>query len=363
MRLFLRSLLLMIAALSVTVGFLACTQSEDGPLDIIREDIEFSKSGYFLRSTLDSGKAIHLAKDTLYLSMDSVWSFSLCALESIKYSSSKDDSVLTIKPVINLKSVTSNCASPKFRPDTTIKILLDDSMLDGVKQIISANTYETAFDTIKVRRGTFSLDTFSIYIDSLFNERDSLPIRTKGSPSFLKVLDSITPLQYYWRSMKSKCTMKISDCDSLVSDTLFPQTWSLGDTALVPVRTACADTEDVYCAASYWKNDSSSLGPVKEHLDTIWNTSTYLVESVPDCGTYNRYSYRLMLVGYKGEFIRELLSPDESDLECGPISRKEWIAVSLSSGTIVQDTDSTEVVEKLYKAWRKAKVAPTKASK
>lgn len=316
-----------------------------------------------MRATLDSGKKYHLAHDTLYFQMDSIWSFSNCALKSITYETRKEDSVYYIKPLLNLEISTVNCPSPHYRPDTTIKILFTKSEIEGVKQIIASNTFDSSFDTISVRRGEISLDSFRIYVDSLFSSNDSLPVRTKGSPSLLKVLDSITPLQYHWRAMKSRCLMKITDCDSVVNDTLFPQSWTLGDTALVPVRLTCADSGDVYCAASYWRDDSTSLGPVHEHLDTIWNTSMYLVESVPDCGTYDRFSYRLMTVGYTGTFVRELLSPAEDETSCGPSSRKDWLAISLATGNIVQDTDSLTVVDRLYRAWRKAKVAPSKASK
>lgn len=359
----LRLILTAVSLLAVMFAIPSCTQSGDGPLEITSEEVEFSRTGYFLRPQLDSGNSIYVVGDSLYMKIDSAWTFSNCALKSITFETKTTDSTFFVKPVLNLKSNLGDCSSPYYRTDLFSMQVLDESVLHGVTQIIMSNTNDSAFDTISVRRGTKSLDTFEIYVDSVFNVSDSLPLRTKGSPSLLKVLDSITPLAFYWRSMKSKCEMKISDCDSTISDTLFPTQWQLNDTLLVPIRTACADSDEVYCAASYWKNDSSALGPVKEHLDTVWNTSLYLVESIPDCATYDRFTYKLMQVGYKGTFVRELFTPNEFDISCGPLTREKWMAINLSNGKIVQDSDSLEIAEKLYKAWKKAKVAPSKAKK
>lgn len=359
----LRLIVAFFAVLAVMLAIPSCTQSEDGPLNISNENISFATMGYFLRPELDSGKSIYLVGDTLHMKLDSAWTYSNCALRSITYDTSTVDSVFFLKPLLHLNANSGDCPSPYYRKNLTSRLILRESVLGGVTQIVMSNTYDSVFDTISVRRGSVSLDTFSIYVDSIFNTHDSLPLRTKGSPSLLKVLDSITPHSFYWRPMKSKCEMKISDCDSTVSDTLFPKQWVLGDTLLAPVRTACADSDEVYCAASYWKDDSSSLGSVRIHHDTTWNTSMYLVESIPSCGTYDRYTYKLMQVGYKGTFIRELFTPNEMDISCGPLTREKWMAISLSNGKIVQDSDSLEIAEKLYKEWKKAKVAPNKAKK
>lgn len=366
MRFGLRHIFVLLALLLACTALVACTQSEDGPLNVSREKIELSRTGYYLRPTLDSGKSIHLVQDTLYLYLDSMWTYSNCALKRISYDKRREDSTYRIKPVLHLHQTVEDCPSPYYRPSYMLKLVFDEEELDGISRIIAENTFDSVFDTIAVRRGNMSMDTFEIYVDSLFASNDSLPLRTKGSPSLLKVLDSITPLEFYWRPMKSKCKMKITDCDSLVSDTLFPDKWELNDTLLVPVRQACADSDDVYCMSSYWENDSNSLGSVRIHRDTTWHTSRFLVESVPACATYDRYSYRTFSVGYTGTFIRELFSPDSSETACGPLSRDSWIALRLlSNGAVMLDseTDSLGTAEKLYKAWKKAKVAPSKAKK
>lgn len=354
---------ILLALLATLVAVSACTQSEDGPLEVSREKVEYVRDGYYLRPLLDSGKSIHLVQDTLYLYMDSVWTYSNCALKSITLDRRKEDTTYYIKPLFHLKPTSDDCPSPFYRPSMLRKIVFGEDELEGISQIVVANTYDSVFDTIAVRRGSISLDTFSIYVDSVFNFKDSLPLRTKGSPSFLKVLDSITPQEFYWRPMKSKCKMKITECDSLIADTLFPTAWKLNDTLLVPVRQACADSDDVYCMSSYWENDSSALGEVHVHRDTVWNTSTFLVESVPACATYDRYTYKLMQVGYTGTFVRELFSPNESETACGPLTRDSWMAIRLSNGKMVVDNDSLVMADSLYKLWKKAKVAPSKAKK
>ena len=355
--------LVRLALLAALVSVSACTQSEDGPLDISVEDVELVRYGYYLRPLLDSGKSIHLVQDTLYLYMDSMWTYSNCALKRVTYDDDKVDSTYYIKPILHLQQTSEDCPSPFYRPSYALKIFIDEAKLEGVSRIIAKSTNDSVFDTIAVRRGNISRDTFEIYVDSIFNNKDSLPLRTKGSPSLLKVLDSITPLEFYWRPMKSKCRMKITDCDSLVTDTLFPKEWTLGDTLLVPVRLACADSDETYCMSSYWENDSSSLGDVRIHRDTVWNTSVYLTESVPACATYDRYEMKNMLVGYTGTFIRELFSPDSSETSCGPLTRNRWMAIRVPGGKMVLDNDSLVVADSLYKAWKKAKVAPRKAKK
>ena len=87
------------------------------------------------------------------------------------------------------------------------------------------------------------------------------------------------------------------------------------------------------------------------------------MESVPACATYDRYTYKLMQVGYTGTFVRELFSPDKSETSCGPLTRDSWMAIRLSDGMMVLDNDSLVMAESLYKTWKKATVAPSKAKK
>ena len=174
----------------------ACTQDDDGPIDISNSTEVFGGEGFFLKADLDSGSLIHLADDTLYIHLDSIWSFSNCALKSIKLDTVWRDTALELEPIIQYQTKVEDCASPMFRPDTVLKVLFGRNSLKGISQIEIYNDVDSLLDTILVRRGSFSLDTFKVYVDSLFDSVKTLPLRTKGSPSFFKLLDSLTPRVY-----------------------------------------------------------------------------------------------------------------------------------------------------------------------
>ena len=336
----------------------ACTQDDDGPIDISNTNDVYAGEGFFLSAELDSGSLIHLAGDTLYVGMDSIWSFSNCALKSIDLEPQWGDSALTLRPVVRYQTVAQDCASPMYRPDTVIKSIIDKKSLDGISQINIYNSLDSLLDTILVRRGAFSLDTFKIYVDSLFDSIKTLPLRTKGSPSLLKVLDSLTPRVYYWRPMKSVCKFTMDKCNKMVPDTLFPQSWSLSDTALVPLRQKCADSTMFYCKSAGWENDSNALGNVQERLDTLWHTHLYYVEKIPKCGAVNVVpdKFSISAYGTKREMIaiRELYTPDASETFCGPSTQKDMFWFDLSFNRMVPDTIS---MDSLRKVWEKATVA------
>lgn len=336
----------------------ACTQDDDGPIDVYTSTEVFEGEGFFLEAELDSGNSIHLASDTLYVGLDSIWSFSNCALKSIDMVSEWKDSVLVLRPVVRFQTTAEDCASPMFRPDTVLKYLVDRWSLDGISQISIYNDLDSLLDTIIVRRGSLNLDTFSIYVDSLFDSVKTLPLRTKGSPSLLKVLDSLTPRVYYWRAMKSVCKFTMDKCDKMVPDTLFPRSWSLLDTALVPVRQKCADSTLFYCKSAGWENDSNALGTVQERLDTLWHTHLYYVEKIPECGaidaTPKSYSYTPYATKREMIVSRKLYTPDASESFCGPSTQKDMFWFDLNSNRMVPDTIS---MDSLRKVWEKATVA------
>ena len=60
-------------------------------------------------------------------------------------------------------------------------------------------------------------------------------------------------------------------------------------------------------------------------------------------------------------FWRELFEPDESELSCGPSTKKDWIAYRLESNNILTESDDGEnktQIDSLYKVWKSATVAP-----
>ena len=339
--------------------FSSCAQDGDGPLDVMPNGEAVVGKGFFLSATLDSGKTLHLISDTLYITLSKIWSFSNCSLTSIDLDESVEDSLLVIAPKINIKVNTDDCPAPMYRPDTTFKKVLGENVSSQVTSVVVKNDVDSLLSSIKLRRGKLVLDTFSIFVDSAFADHGKLPLRTKGSPSILRVLDSITPQKFHWRTLRANCTMRVDMCDEVVADTVYPSNWNVNDTAIVPVRYACAATDSVYCLDSKWEYDSTALGKVMERLDTVWHMSTYYVEDISSCGLMNGFRYSGFAYGNKAIFVRELFVPSENERSCGPSTKKDWLAFRLENNEIVLDDngENKASIDSLYKVWKSAIVA------
>lgn len=344
--------------------FASCEKDTDGPLDVMSENFSYDGEGFFSSAELDSGKTIHLSKDTLFLEMGKMWTFSNCALESIKITYSKEDSILWLMPRLNIHATAEDCAAPYYRPDTVLRVTLSKEQMQGIGMIKVKNDADSVLDSILLRRGSFSKDTFYVYLDSSFADAHAYPLRTKDKkkgkeiPSVIRVLDSLTPRVFYWRTMKSVCTHRVDMCKKTIADTVYPTSWYINDTNLVPVHYACADSDSVYCINSKWENDSTELGKVQERPDTIWHYSTYYTEKIPKCGTFNQFSVSNYTIGDRVRFIRELMTPDKDESFCGPASQEEWVVYNMSKNQMVLDTGSVAILDSLKKIWKKATVAP-----
>ncbi|MBR4559470.1 MAG: hypothetical protein IKO21_07885 [Fibrobacter sp.] len=344
--------------------FASCEKDTDGPLDVMSENFSYDGEGFFSSAELDSGKTIHLSKDTLFLGMGKMWTFSNCALESIKITYSKEDSILWLMPRLNIHATAEDCAAPYYRPDTVLRVTLSKEQMQGIGMIKVKNDADSVLDSILLRRGSFSKDTFYVYLDSSFADAHAYPLRTKDKkkgkeiPSVIRVLDSLTPRVFYWRTMKSVCTHRVDMCKKTIADTVYPTSWYINDTNLVPVHYACADSDSVYCINSKWENDSTELGKVQERPDTIWHYSTYYTEKIPKCGTFNQFSVSNYTIGDRVRFIRELMTPDKDESFCGPASQEEWMVYNMSKNQMVLDTGSVAILDSLKKIWKKATVAP-----
>ena len=348
----------MVVLLLSLMGLLAsCSQDGDGALSVMPNLETERANGFFLAASLDSGKRLHLVSDTLYVTLSKIWSFSNCSLESIELGKDYADSQLVISPVINIKTSREDCPAPMYRPDTLFKLLLED-VPSQISEVVVKNDADSLLDTIMLRRGKLAIDTFKIFIDSSFNDISALPLRTKESPSILRVLDSLTPQVFYWRTLRAKCTMRVDMCDSVVADTLYPDSWNVEDTVLVPVRYACASEDSTYCLDSKWEYDSTALGKVKTRPDTIWHTSLYYIEKIPECAMVNGYSYSNFSLGDWAYFVREIFLPDESEKACGPSTKKDWVAYNISTGALVEESEDGVPVDSLFKVWKSATVAP-----
>ena len=344
--------------------FAGCEKDSDGPMAVSKDPFVFDGEGFFLMSKLDSGEIFHMVGDTLYLNLDSMWTFSICALQSVDLSFEKRDSVLWISPILKIHATEEDCAAPYHHPDTTLKLVLDDNLMEGIGQIKIKNDQDSVLDSILLRRGKMSVDTFVIYMDSSFDTASKYPLRTKDKkggkviPTMFRVLDSLKPRTFYWRTMKSVCSYVIDDCGNKIADTIYPRTWNINDTNLVPIHYVCADSDSVYCVNRKWVDDSTSLGKLQERPDTIWYFSTYFAEKIPKCASYNSFSVSNYGIGKSVRFIRELLTVNEKETACGPASKEDWMVYNLSGNSMVVDTDSITVVDSLYKIWKEAKVAP-----
>lgn len=345
------------AAVAAMLCVSACTRDDDGAIPVSAEDDSFVGAGFFRIAEFDSNSLIHLVSDTLYLRIDSLWSYSNCALKRIEIDTSHEGDAFVFFPKIIIESDGEDCPSPYLHPDTVIKLSPTAYEYGDASVLRVRNDEGNVLDTVLLRRGKFELDTFAIYVDSLFDTVTLLPLRTKDSPSVLKVLDSLNPRVFYWRAMESSCKLRIDMCDSVVNDTLFPMAWSLSDTALVPIRKACASDDSTYCVASRWVNDSSAVGPVQERSDTVWFTSLYYVEEIPECATMNSFRVAGYALGKSVNFIRELMVPDGSESACGPSALKDVFIYDMGRNRVFPDSLDAD---SLYGTWKSAKVAPAK---
>ena len=341
--------------------FAGCSHDGDGPLDVMPGGEAVEGNGFFLAATLDSGKSLHLISDTLYVTLSKIWSFSNCSLASIDLDGDYVESELVISPKVSIKVNTEDCPSPMYRPDTTFKMVLPENVPSEVTDIVVKNDTDSLIASIKLRRGKIVTDTFHIFVDSAFAIMDSLPLRTKETPSVLRVLDSITPQKFYWRTLRANCTMRVDMCNKVVPDTLYPDNWSLDDTVLVPVRYACASVDSMYCLKDKWEYDSTALGKVKERLDTIWHTNLYYIEKIPKCAWVETFRYSGFVLGEKMTFFRSMFVPGDDEISCGPSTKMDWFVYNLSTNDIVleneDEEDNVNFVDSLFGVWKSATVA------
>ena len=160
--------------LCAALFFVGCEKGTDGPLKVSEDDFSYDGDGFFAYARLDSGKTIHLSKDTLYLDMGKMYTFSNCALKDINLSFNKVDSVLWIAPTLSIHATAEDCAAPFYRPDTTLKMQLTSEQMKGVGVIKVKNDADTALDSIILRRGNIKKDTFYVYLAAAGQDAESL---------------------------------------------------------------------------------------------------------------------------------------------------------------------------------------------
>lgn len=349
---------------------IACSESDDGPISIYPDGFEIDGYGYVLSAELDSGARFHLQGDTLRLALDSMWSFGNCFLKQIQlFQSYESDSVLVLYPKLVLGNTgKTDCPQPLFRPDTVLKIPFGN--WENVREIrIEGNAHNEFYtekpdtasrasltfkDSILVRKGSFSSESLSVYLDSAFADPYSLPRRSfADTAGILKVVDSISVDTFAYRLMKSVCKDVHDSCET-VPDTVWRSTWSASDTNLVPIRKVCKDTL-TYCLSSNWQNDSTALSDsVYNYLDTTWFTSSFFASQTPECASVNRYAISSSATAGR-YFVAnfELLVPADDEKACGPAALSDWILFDVKTGEEILDS---ALADSLISAWNRASV-------
>ncbi|MDR1759592.1 MAG: hypothetical protein LBR60_03590 [Fibrobacter sp.] len=330
----------------------SCSMPDDGPIPIYSDGDQYEGTGFVLSASLDSGNKIHLIRDTLHLQLSEIWSLANCYLEEIVLEETIQDTLLILTPQIKIRTEPNDCPSPLFRPDTILRLPVKDSWrsvktiyVEGLpRNQLDPSSGDTASvkDSIWLRSGTFTRDSLMIYTDSLFANPRHFPRRTTGDTSLLRVADTLWENTYYWRTVQAHCTRIVNECENLLADTIFPVSWPLQDTIWVPIRKRCADSTLVYCPAAYWVLDSASLGSIRERKDTTWVYSSYFIQKIPECATFNQTHLSSLTPGRYWTGIVDVFTPDAVETTCGPSSLPGWEIIDLQDLTEIRDTAKAE---------------------
>lgn len=327
--------------LLIILCFLGCTNSDDGPISIYPDELSGDYSGFVLKASLDSSKAVHLKSDTLEVLLDSIWTLSNCFLDQLIIEERYEDTILYLEPKVEFSLTSEDCASPLFFPETTLYIPPSSSW-ESLRSIIVYNSKGEVEDSISLRNGSFLRDTLKIYLDSSFSDPYALPRKTKDYPSVLKTIDSLKERTFYYRFMPSNCTYIIDSCQTQ-QDTIYPSNWSLRDTNLVPIRKVCKDSTLRYCLQRDWENDSLSLGELKERLDTLWFSSWYLVEKIPEGGMVNQMQHTSPVENRHFQLELEIFKPASEKDYMNTLGTDLWVS-SLDSVKFIPLSDSLKEI-------------------
>lgn len=322
---------------SLIALLVACTQSDDGPISIYPDGLSGEARGYLLQASLDSSRRIHLRSDSLPVALDSIWTLANCFLKDLQLIQSVQDTILHLQPNVLLELNGKDCATPEYRPDTTVYLYPNDSW-NNVREIRIYDSDRNLEDSIALRSGKFIQDSIDVYVDSTFSDFYSLPRKTSKMPGILRTIDSLKERTFYWRPLPSRCAYIIDTCET-VPDTIYPRAWSLRDTNLVPIRMQCKDSLERYCLARDWVNDTAKAGGVQTRLDTLWYPSWYLIFKMPRCGAVNKSFYGAVSPRSHFKAVQELFAP-ASDNECYSNNSSEITVYHLNVGDIAENQDS-----------------------
>ena len=368
-----RSILLFLVGM-----FFACSQSDDGPIDIYPDGFDLDGYGYVLSAEIDSGFRFHVQGDTIRLTLDSMWTFGNCFLRNIElHLNFQEDTiaVVTVKLALGNTGIT-DCPSPIFRPDTTLLIAFPESWKSrNIRELrIEGNSHNDFFvgsedtsvaanatfkDSILIRKGELRAESISVYLDSSFKKPYKFTRRTfNDTAGVLTVTDSIRVDTFEFRYVNAKCKV-IHDTCEVIPDTIWNTSWRRLDTNTVQIRAVCAaDTAGdslVYCKSSNWKIDSTSFSDsVYNYLDTNWFNTNYFVEKIPHCASLDHGDFSGM-VSFGRYFTTKhfVFVPASDEKSCGPAAHADWMIFDLKTKKEILDSAKADT---LLSAWKKASV-------
>lgn len=339
---------------------LSCTRFEDGPMPVYsQKDMGDRKEGFFYVGELNYGAPILSYGDTLSIYLDSIWSFSNCSLSDIVLEKSIiDDTLLTIRPRIELAWNDKDCASPLFRPETLLLIPMQN--FNKIKKVSLLNTGHEEIDTTIIRYGHYETKTDTLYLDFLFEDPYALPLRSSENASFFMEVDSIETQDLYWKLLPYRCE-KINDSCDLKLDTLLPNhSWSPKDTISIPLIKSCENSKKTYCLEKDWAVDSAQIQDkmsIEVQVDTTWFTSFYYIEPIDSCQQLTQLK-KLSEFYYGGHSIIEktLFIFDPSKTKCSSKKASSWIIYDLMKQKSIQEADKAN---KIVAHWVLAPIAPS----
>lgn len=334
----------------------ACSQANDGAMDLNPSGETQSGTGFYLAAELDSSRRYHLSQDTLFLRLDSLWAVSSCFLDSlVRHDSLVNDTTLFLRYEVLLRSTGDPlCATSMFVPDTLLRIPMQADWSLVRQIIVTGTTLDAVYpdtvkadtgarnnpylDSIRVRRGTLAVDTTYFYLDSSFFFLDSMPRRTPGDTTLLYRQDSLTIDTIPWLPLPATCAQVKDNCPTR-PDTVWPEDWYVSTKAIyIVVRPVCKDSLRTFCTT--YQNDSAQVGDTLYYADSTHHNSLYYIEKTSNCSGLDTWSKLRGSAVAKNSVsvIRKAFYPAANEPDCAAGVVPGRFLINVSTGLEVLDT-------------------------
>jgi hypothetical protein len=373
----------------------SCTFEEDNGLEF-QNSTSILKKGFVTGMELDSQNVFHNFPDTLSLRIYDFFTVSPCLWESTSLTNLTaytSDKIYTARVDLKLAGENDlNCPQPGVVGDTTIKIVLADSLQnyqrlnlwgksgypqdtiwknDSLKKEVQAIVYNDRIDTliesIELRWGTRVDTTFEIKIDSLGNVV-SAPIDVKYIRAQVDSNRQAYYIYRYNRIYEKECQQELNlgVCDETetILDTIYSinsfvpsdSIWdkdtlkldTIGfDTLRVTYAKKCSEVKD-YCRSDYWGREIiDSTSQPENFVFPIYHS--FLVEKRPSCYRLNSLKILKHHTLGSGEsehsanrthrFTREWMVLDSTKQNCASEPKGYW-GIDLKTGAYGGSGDS-----------------------